>query len=323
MATMAKVYQAPTSLQLPWVDDHGEDKLFLNILKAGLVLLLIVSVVVPWISVPELTRKEQETLPPQLARVILEKKEIPKPVPPKPKPKPKKKEPKKEPEKKKPEEKPKPKKKPIEKPKVEPVKLKKAQEKAKSSGLLQFQDDLMAMRDSFDLGEVKSQSNTRSKGEAKRVQRDIIASGVSSGSGGIAVERLSKDTQGQSLSGRETTVVTGPEIGGQDLVAAVEKARDQKGRSDADVRKVMERYKDAIFGIYNRELRKDPSLEGKVTFEIVIESSGKISSVKVLSSELSHKSLERKIMARIRMISFGAKDAAVTTLKYSFNFLPY
>ncbi|MFL0798525.1 MAG: AgmX/PglI C-terminal domain-containing protein [Cellvibrionaceae bacterium] len=319
---MPATYRAFASMQLPWVDDHGEDLLFKKVLRITFIVFVILAIAVQFITVPELSREEKETLPPQLAKVVLEKKEIPKPPPPKPKPKKEKPKPEKKKEEPKPEKK-KEKPKPKPKPKVEPVKLKKAQEQAKKSGVLQFQDDLMAMRESFDLGDVKNVSNTRSKGEAKRVKRDIITSGAKAGSGGISTERLSRDTQGQALSGRETTVVDGPTVGGENLAAAREKARRTKGRSDADIRRMMEQHKDAIFAIYNRELRKDPTLEGKVTFEIVIQPNGRVSSVKVVSSELGNKSLERKIAARIRLINFGAKDAAVTTLKYSFNFLPY
>ncbi len=317
---MPATYRTFASMQLPWVDDHGEDLLYKKVLRITFIVFIVLAIGVQIITVPELSREEKETLPPQLARVVLEKKEIPKPPPPKPKPKPKKEEkPKPEEKKEVKKEKPKPKPKPK---KVEPVKLKKAQEQAKKA-VQQFQDDLMAMRESFDLGDVKNVSNTRSKGEAKRVKRDIITSGAKAGSGGISTERLSRDTQGQSLSGRETTVVDGPVVGGENLAAASEKARRTKGRSDADIRRMMEQHKDAIFAIYNRELRKDPTLEGKVTFEIVIQPNGRVTSVKVVSSELGNKSLERKISSRIRLINFGAKDAAVTTLKYSFNFLPY
>jgi hypothetical protein len=60
-----------------------------------------------------------------------------------------------------------------------------------------------------------------------------------------------------------------------------------------------------------------------MTVQLVIEPSGKVSAIKVITNELSDPELEKKLMARIRMIDFGAKSVATTTLKYSFDFLPY
>ena len=95
------------------------------------------------------------------------------------------------------------------------------------------------------------------------------------------------------------------------------------GRSDEDIRKIMDRNKGAIFSIYNRALRKDPMLAGKMTVQMVIEPSGEVSSVKLLASELDDPTLEQKLLARIRMMMFGEKSVMSTTLNYSFDFLPY
>ena len=280
---------------------------------------------IPLIHVPEPDREELEKLPPQLARVVIEKKELPKPPPP-PKPKEEKK-----PEEKKPEpekEKPKPKEKPPEKkPEPEPVKLKKAVEKAKKSGVLQFQDDLMAMRDALDVSDVKATNTnlTRATGEAAQVQRSVITSGAKSKSGGINTAALSRNTGGAALSGRENTVV---ESKLEDVSAAAEKqrtaaTRDKAFRSDQDIRRQMDAAKGRIFSVYNRALRSNPTLEGKVVFKLVIEPDGSVSDAQVVSSELGDPKLERKLLAAVRFINFGSADVLKTTLNYSFDFLPY
>ena len=78
-------------LLLPWESSTREDRLFARILGSALVLFLFAAVAVPLLPVPELTREEQEEVPPHLARVLLEKKELPKPevVEPKPREEPK------------------------------------------------------------------------------------------------------------------------------------------------------------------------------------------------------------------------------------------
>jgi TonB family protein len=95
------------------------------------------------------------------------------------------------------------------------------------------------------------------------------------------------------------------------------------GRSDESVRKIFDQNKGAVFAIYNRALRKDPSLQGKVTVRLVIEPNGTVSSAKLVSSALNSPALERKLLARIRLINFGAEPVARTTVNYSFDFLPF
>ena len=85
----------------------------------------------------------------------------------------------------------------------------------------------------------------------------------------------------------------------------------------------MDNNKGAIFAIYNRALRRDPLLEGKLVFEMVIDASGAVVEVELLSSELTDDALTRKILSRIRMIRFGPEEVRRTRVNYSFDFLPY
>ncbi len=303
-------------LDLPWSPLNADDARFNRILRNLFIGFVIFALLMPFLPVEEISREQQEALPPHLARVIMEKKELPKPVvvPPKPKPKPVEKE--KVVEK----EKPKP------KPKVEPKKqdaIQQAQEKAAVSGVLAFQDDLADMRDSLDVDALASTDVTRSDAEAVTVERAIITGGAArSGSTGIKTSRLSRDTGGQALSARETTRVESPVVSSANTAAEGNSA-SLGGRSDESIRRVMDKNKGAIFTIYNRALRKDPSLQGKLVFEMVIEPSGQISVVKLLSSELADEALSRKILSRIRLIRFAAADVITTRVNYSFDFLPY
>ncbi len=309
-------YLTPNTL-LPWSSSAEDDERFKRILKIALIALVVLSIPITLIDVPEQTREEKAKLPPQLARVILEKQELP---PPKPVEPPKVEEKKPEEPKPEPEKKPEPvKEKPPEKPNVA-----KAREKAAASGLLQFKDDLMEMRESLDVSAIDSANVARGEATAATVDRSMVTSGVTTASGGINTAALSRDTGGVALSGRETTKVesdlakstgtTAADSGGQ--------AQESAARSEEEIRKVMEQHKGAIFSIYNRALRQNPALQGKVVVKIIIESSGKISDVSIVSSELQDPDLEAKLLQRIRLISFPASNVARTTLNYSFDFLP-
>lgn len=308
--------QAP-NLQLAWSSSFDIDYDFKRILRVMLIVFAVIAVAIPFIPVPEIPRAEQEVLPPQLAQVVLEEKKLPEPKkePPKPKPKP---EPKKKPE-------PKPKPKPKPKPEPKPVnRLDDARKVASNSGVLQFKDDLAAMRDNLDMAQLNKKDLSRGVAVAKQVKRSVITSQASGTSGGISTANLSTDVGGSALSGRETTKVHSPI---QNLAKAGKRAgrnsRGVPGRSDEEIRKVMDQNKGAIFSIYNRALRKAPELEGKVTVKLVIEPDGRVSDVTLVSSELNNPALERKLLARIRLIQFDPASVARTTLNYSFDFLPY
>jgi hypothetical protein len=94
------------------------------------------------------------------------------------------------------------------------------------------------------------------------------------------------------------------------------------GRDMESIRRVFEQHKGAIHAIYNRALRMDPEIRGKYVFHIVIEPNGAISKIALISSELGDNELEKKLLARIRVIDFGPDDVVATPVNYKFDFLP-
>ncbi len=85
---------------------------------------------------------------------------------------------------------------------------------------------------------------------------------------------------------------------------------------------MFDRNKAAINNIYNRALRANPTLRGKVVFRLTIAPSGELTRVEVVSSELRDAALERKLVLHIKRITFAAKDVAATTLNYTMDFFP-
>jgi outer membrane biosynthesis protein TonB len=312
-------FAANPDLQLPWSSSERENTRFRRLLRNFLIIFLMLAVVIPFLPVKEISREEKEALPPQLARVILEKKELPKPPEPEKKPEEK---PKEEP---KPEE-PKVAEKPVEKPepKPQPVDLvKQAKATAAVSGLMAFQDDLADMRDSLNV-DVPTSNLTQSNATEAKVERSLIAAKAKTASGGIQTAALSRDTGGAALSAKEDTKVEGPLTGvAEPQQGQVDSGEVAGGRSDESIRRLMDQNKGAIFAIYNRALRQDPTLQGKYVFELLIEPDGSISEAKLLSSELGDAELDRKILSRVRLIRFPAENVIKTRVNYSFDFLPY
>jgi TonB family protein len=175
--------------------------------------------------------------------------------------------------------------------------------------------------------------------------RALITSNATNGSGGINTAGYSRNTGGGGLAGRSTTMVEGSIGGGGggghgggagsgrggDGTGGPGAARGgsvQKGgsgkasRSIEEIRLVFERNKGAIYAIYNRALREDPTLQGKVVLELKIAPSGQVLGVRVINSELKTPELEAKLLARIRQFDFGARDVEQMVVTWPVDFLP-
>jgi len=85
---------------------------------------------------------------------------------------------------------------------------------------------------------------------------------------------------------------------------------------------VFERNKGAIYAIYNRALREEPGLQGKVVLKLTIAPSGNVTDCRIESSELKTPELEAKLLARIRQFDFGAKDVDQMVVTWPVDFLP-
>ncbi|WP_455365928.1 TonB family protein [Kaarinaea lacus] len=314
---------------LPWTAIPEEDARLKRNLQIALVLALVFGLVVPFLPVQKVDKTKVEELPPRLAQLVVEKQK-PKPPPPPPKKEEKKKEKKKEKpkekkkevKKEKPKEKPKPKPKPKEKTQAELVA--EARKKAASTGLLALSDELSDLRDTTPKLDKSKPLAKGSATKAKTVQRNILTSGVASaGSGGIDTSRLSTGVGRSSLEGRQTTQVESPvEQVAQNARIESDKRSKKASRTYEEVSLVFDKNKGAIYALYNRALRKDPTLEGKIVFEITIDPSGSVIDVKVVSSELNSPTLEKKLLARIKLFNFGPKDVETLIVTYPIDFLP-
>jgi len=93
-------------------------------------------------------------------------------------------------------------------------------------------------------------------------------------------------------------------------------------RSQEEIELVFDRNKAAIYALYNRALRDNPALRGKVVIQLTIAPSGQVTDCRIVSSELGDSELERKLVARIRMFRFEDKDVAPVTTTKPIEFFP-
>jgi TonB family protein len=321
-------YHSPV---LPWTVTEADEEHFRRYLKRALLAVLLLSLIVKFLPLPKIDRSKIEEVPPRLAKLMLER-QLPPPPPVAVK---KEVEVAKAEPVKKPEPKPKPEKKPVE----EKQRVEAARAKAERSGLLALKNDLADLRDTAlptklnkdlkpgtGLGTasgpgVGTQGRGQPMGEGARA---LITSNVAAGSGGIAVSKTSVGTGGGGLAGRATTQVASPVGGGAGGGSGGGGGRGggASGRSIEEIKLVFDRNKGSIYTLYNRALRSDPTLQGKLVLKLTIAPSGAVSDVQVVSSDLKNPELERKLLARIKQFDFGAKDVAIMVVTYPIDFLP-
>ena len=306
---------------LPWAKVADEDKRYQKILGAVLAFFLLSSLTVSFIvPVPKIDREKLEEIPPRLAKLILERKKLPPPPPPKSTPKIEKKP---EPKQEKPKPKPKPKAKPKPskvKVKKSPSKVKKAREKALKSGLLAMRDKLAALRDPSAVNKLKQQKKLSTGGKkAKKSERKLLTKKATTGSGGITAGKVTYNAGGK-LGSRSTTLVDNQILAAEQAEEAA--AAATRERSLEEIKEIFDRNKGAIYALYNRALRKDPSLQGRVLLSLVIDPEGNVIECKVVSSDLNSTRLERRLVARIKLINFGSKDVLPWKNTYHIDFLP-
>ena len=85
---------------------------------------------------------------------------------------------------------------------------------------------------------------------------------------------------------------------------------------------MFDRTKSAIFALYTRALRDNPALQGKVVVELTIAPDGEVTACRIVSSELKDEDLERKLVSRIKLFRFEAKDVAPITTTKPIDFYP-
>ncbi|MEE8343783.1 MAG: AgmX/PglI C-terminal domain-containing protein [Woeseiaceae bacterium] len=300
--------------ELPWTSSSDQERRFRRLLVIIFTATFVLGVIWPWIPTMAPDPYDVEKIPPRIAKLLLQEKPPP-PPPPKPK----------EPEPEQPDSIREPEPERVVEKEPEPIDYKKiAREKAQAA-FMPFAEDLAALADSDVLEKVAdNRLLTSSVGVAVRNERAMITSKVGAASRGINTASMSRNTGGTGLGARSTTQVSSPVAGlGQSAGGARRSGSSGKAsRSREEIELVFDRNKGAIFALYNRALRMDPSLEGKLVLRLTIAPSGEVTFCEIVSSELGDEELERKLVQRIRMFRFEAKDVEAITTTKPIDFFP-
>lgn len=313
------------AMQLPWASTD-DDQWFKKILVVFLLAFLVVAIPIPLVTLPELTRVEKEKMPPQLARIVLERKELPAPIIETPKI-----------EKKVVEEITQEKMPDVKKPAL-PVTEKtpvikktdseatvRARTVAKQSGLLAVANEMNELTDTRNIdANIRANVSQNEKGrETARYDASVIASAKPAATTDkIDEAKIIGDVNKTDLQERQSD---------QQTTAATERYKDEKsttthasgtGRAAEDITIVFNKNKSSLYSLYDRERRKNAGLKGRIVFQLTIAPSGKVTDVKIISSDLRNPSLEARIISRIKMFMFAPTSGEPTIINYPVEFLP-
>jgi outer membrane biosynthesis protein TonB len=307
--------------ELPWSTGAGQDEKFRKTVRAAIGAMVALALVIALLPVPKSDQTQAPEVPKRLAKLVLERKAPPPPVvekAPEQKPEPvEQKQVKEEP--------PKPKPKPEPPPEKQVDKTEQAREKAKVAGLLPFAQQLAALRDDKTIERLdKTQVAGKVEGASPLAERSLITSRVGTSSGGINTAALSRNTGGGGIGDRTTTKVESPVEGLAVAGGAAQRTGESNkaARSREEIERVFDVNKGSIYALYNRALRQNPALQGKLVLKLTIEPDGRVSQCEVVSSELNDKELEQKLVQRVLLFQFEKRDVERITTTKPIDFFP-
>ena len=303
--------------ELPWSADRAQERKFRRLLAAIMLVALVLSLLWPFLPTREPDVNEAIEVPQRIANLLFQEEIEPPPVPETFAPD--------EPE-------------PIEAPEPEPVveetpplepepvvdQMAVAREQAQAV-LLPFAEDLASLVDQ-DLAAAMADGRplTGAVAQAERNERSMITSSVGATSTGINTANMSRNTGGTGMAARATTRVDSDAARAVRQQAGVRRTgtSSKASRSREEIELVFDRNKGAIFALYNRALRRDPSLEGQLVLRLTITPGGEVIFCEIVSSELGDPELENKLVQRVKLFRFEARNVEAITTTKPIDFFP-
>lgn len=204
-----------------------------------------------------------------------------------------------------------------------------AKEQIKSKGILAFRESFASaasLRPSAQLG-AEARLTSAGSEAVGRTERSMVATLAPGSSGGINLASISRDVGGSGggggLAGVQVSRVASSIGGNGNGDGRPLSGGASAGRTDEEIQIVFDRYKASLYRLYNRELRKDPTLRGQLILRMTIEPDGSVSFCTLQSTDMDAPALTQQIVQRVSAFDFGAKeDIVAVTIIYPIDFLP-
>ena len=300
-------------LVMPWSRGGEEDERFRRSLAASLLASLLLGLVMPMIELPLPDPFEPIEVPDRLTRLIQER-----PLPPPPPRQ----------EETRPEEKP-PEESPLLAEAAAPAQAPEPPQKqeAGSKGILAFREKFSGLAENQPEARLGAQARiSHSDGAPSGLpERSMVTTQAPGSSGGINLAALSRDLGGgggKAIEGVQVARATSS-IGSGGTAERPLSDGPGPSRTDEEIQIVFDRHKAALYRLYNRELRRDPTLQGQMVLRLTIEPDGSVSLCALHATDMGAPELSAQVLERVRTFDFGAKQGiAALTILYPIDFLP-
>jgi hypothetical protein len=205
-----------------------------------------------------------------------------------------------------------------------------------TAGILKFKDQFASLAQDQNAPRLGTDARYAAADEVGQPSSpSVLTTNMPGSSGGIDAGSLSRNVGGGGGRGgggggnggmpgvklaKATSSIAG--IGGGD---GRPKSRSGLGpsRTDEEIQIVFDRYKSAFYRDYNRALRSDPTLQGKMVLRLTIEPDGAVSMCQLQSTDMEAPDLVAQVVNRVKTINFGAKEGVqAVTIVYPIDFLP-
>lgn len=183
-----------------------------------------------------------------------------------------------------------------------------------------------------DLASALGSSSTGSYQPTRRVRDRNVRSGRSDGQlgavgNGSAGSGAAADLAGSKVEGSLVSIGSlAPAPASQDRGGANEGTssgpRPGTGRSNASLLAVIQRYAAGIQYCYESELKRDPSLRGKLVVAMTVTASGNVAEAAVVRNTVGSDRLESCALSQIRSWKFPSISGGLTTFQAPFVFTP-
>jgi outer membrane biosynthesis protein TonB len=296
---------------MPWARGQEDDRRFRKTAGIALLVCVLIALLAVFVVLPAKLLPPEQPLPERVVTVIPELRKLEKAPPPPPQMKPLE-------QKRKPVEKPQPQQAPAEAPQAEAP--------APDQGLLAFRDKLK-VKDVPSNAQLGKAARINTDNASAKPERSMLTSNVPGSSGGIELSSTSRNF-GRN-GGSERGAIQGAALtrAASGIGAGAPAARPLSGgpglsRTDEEIQIVFDQHKASLYRLYNRELRRDPTLQGKIILRLTIQPDGSVSMCQVQSTEINAPELAAQVAERVRGFNFGAKDVPAVTIVYPIDFLP-
>ena len=306
-------------LTMPWTWGGEDDRRFQKSLLGALAVCLLLALIFPLIRLP-LVLPPEEAPPEQVLHITMA---LPRPPPP-PRVLP-----------------PPPKlavQKPVEKPTPqqarkapteEPVKpAVEAPVEPKPAGLMMFKQRLAALADTQINPALGAQARINNADNSVGTpERAMLTTSAPGSSGGINLAAVSRGlgpgggSERNAIRGGSLTQAASG-IGSAAAASRPVSGGPGPGRTDEEIQIVFDRHKAQLYRLYNLELHRDPTLQGKMILRLTIEPDGSVSLCLLHASNMNAPDLAAQVVERVKTFNFGAKVVPPVTIIYPIDFLP-